>query len=206
VRNPRWQDAPSNQSHRGWNAEQEQLDLQRIRAEDLVAAENLARSLREGWRPTPISDPALVLERGEQLFARAGVDVHVFTAQDVQHSPGWLIGFGGPLLFAATLAGSALLGVKRRIDAERQASPQWRPYGGGVMYVTDRRLALAAQRGITDIPYYDIRTLDSDGDGILVMVREWPALKLRVWQPHTNLLLIRFLMRGEAGNTRSAQA
>jgi hypothetical protein len=181
----------------GWGLRPEQLEqAQRGRADDLDAARKLAAWLRAGGLPPAVANAHFVLWPGERLITHLPIDVWAYSGEDVQYRGGG-VAFGGTFMFAATLLGSALLNSSRRAAAEQAAAPQWRPYGPGLIYVTDIRLSLALQQEWLDLEYRTIRALDSDGDSILIVVPNLPPTKLRLWRPYTHLVLIRFLMTGQ---------
>ena len=81
--------------------------------------------------------------------------------------------------------------------AQQQAAAQWRLLNQGQIIFTTQRLSIAGNMGWLDMPYANIRATGQDGDGILLFFDGQPRLKLRMWNPLTHFVLLRYLAYGD---------
>jgi hypothetical protein len=161
-----------------------------------LAGAELGEAIAKGWRPPPQHAP-IALAAGESVLAQTAVRVWQYTGQDVTYNEAWFVSFGGPLLFGASLLGSALYNNSQRTRAQALAAAQWRPTSQGHLYLTNSRIALALSTGWVDIDYRYLRASTVEAHGIVIMLAGQPPIRLQVWPPHWFFVLLRFLAYGE---------
>jgi hypothetical protein len=105
-----------------------------------MAAGDLYGALLRG-RPVPVLPPPPVrLEPGELLHANAELDHETYFGRDAYSYEHSVTAFGGPMMFTAGLALSAVGNARRRRRAAQDAMAQWRPQGRHVTLLTSRRI------------------------------------------------------------------
>ncbi len=156
----------------------------------------LAEALRAGWRP-PAVRSQIVTAPGETVFTETSGDLWQYSGQDVAYGRGGFVALGSPLLLVASLAGSFAYNSYQKNKAQQQAAAQWRPLNQGVIIFTSQRLSMAGSMGWLDMPYANIRATGQDGDGIVLFFDNQPRLKLRMWNPLTHFVLLRYLAYGD---------
>lgn len=122
------------------------------------AAVRLAGELAEGCALPAIPSPVL-LEPGEVLHVDLSAYGWRFHGVDVIYEEPRVLGIGGPIFFAVTAAAAASARRRARAEAERLASPQWRPLGYLRILATDRRLLVLYQGSWASVWYAGIRQM-----------------------------------------------
>lgn len=119
-------------------------DPARLGMEEIEAARRLAEALDNGgWLRSIVVEDA-PLDPGEEAYADLLAHGWRHHAIDVQYDHRTVM-FGGPFLFAATALASCAANRRRRREAERLATPQWRPLGPLRVVVTSGRLLVLHQ-------------------------------------------------------------
>ena len=163
---------------------------------DWESAVALGDALRAGWRP-PAVPAQVVTFPGESVIAETPGDLWQYTGADVSYRSGGFVALGSPLLLVASLAGSLAYNAHQKNKAQQQAAAQWRLMNQGTLIFTSQRISIAGTMGWLDMPYSNIRGTGQDGDGILLFFDGQPRLKLRMWNPLTHFVLLRYLAYGD---------
>lgn len=140
------------------------------------AAQRLAEALDNGGWLNPIHVWGAPLHDGEVAYADITAVGWRFHAIDVPYEHRTVM-FGGPLLFAATAIGSWASNRRRRREAERLASPQWRALGEIRVVVTSTRLLVLHGGGWYPVWYSaidEVRPMPESGTLDLTFVADPP--------------------------------
>ncbi len=161
-------------------------------ADALVAASRLSRFLAAGGQPDTIGGPIPLFE-GERLYSIQPFTLYEFAGRAVTYNRTW-VGIGTPLMFAATLGGTALLNYSRKQRAIRESAAQWRPINQGMAFLTSERFGLQGIYGWNDIHFRAIRNSDlAPYEGIVLFLDGRSALKLVLRWPEYHVLLFQYL-------------
>lgn len=163
---------------------------------DWESAVAFGDALRAGWTPPPIRSQ-IATWPGESVIAETPGDLWQYTGADVSYRSGGFVALGSPLLLVASLAGSLAYNAHQKNKAQQQAAAQWRLMNQGTLIFTSQRIAIAGSMGWLDMPYANIRATGQDGDGIVLFFDGSPRLKLRMWNPLTHFVLLRYLAYGD---------
>lgn len=145
-------------------------------ADEVRAAQRLAEALDNGGWLNPIQVWDCPLDDVEVAYADITAFGWRFLATDVPYEHRSVM-FGGPLLFAATAIGSWASNRRRRREAERLASPQWRALGEIRVVVTSTRLLVWHNGGWYPVWYSaidEVRPMPESGTLDLTFVADPP--------------------------------
>jgi hypothetical protein len=163
---------------------------------DWESAVAFGDALRAGWKPPPIRSE-IATWPGESVIAETPGDLWQYTGADVSYRSGGFVALGSPLLLVASLAGSLAYNAHQKNKAQQQAAAQWRMMNQGTLIFTSQRVAIAGSMGWLDMPYANIRATGQDGDGTVLFFDGSPRLKMRMWNPLTHFVLLRYLAYGD---------
>jgi hypothetical protein len=156
-----------------------------------IAAVQLADALRGGWTPPTVEAP-IARYQDEQIYATTACQLLEFSGANVNYRSGFAVGFGSPLLLAATIGGSLLYNSHQKNKAQAAAAPQWRGQNAGPLHVTNYRFALQGQLGWQDLFYNRIRASECLVDGIVIFFDGQPPLKLAIVWPEYFFVLFQW--------------
>ncbi len=160
--------------------------------DSLIAANRLSSFLRRGGSPEPIL-ASIPLFESEQVYSAQTFSLYEFAGRNVTYNR-TLFGIGSPMMFAATLAGSALFNYSRKQRAIAEAAAQWRVVSQGTAFVTNLRFGLQGLSGWFDVPFDAIRNSDlAPYEGILFFLDGANPMKLVLPWPEYHFLLFQFL-------------
>lgn len=139
------------------------------RSTSLEEARRLVDLLRQGEPLEPLRLESVPLIEGEKAYAEIDAEAWRWLSHEVIYERRSLL-FGGPIVMASTALVSFAGNRRRRLAAERAASPRWRPLGLVRIVATELRLLVWHEGAWWSVWYHGLASCHVEPDGCALLL------------------------------------